>query len=136
MKLSRALRVKPRTRVRLAQWDPGWTAGIKDKKTAESRLEKNISRLADLQYRLYADNRYALLIVLQGMDAAGKDGTIRHVMSRINPQGCRVTSFKAPSREEADHKWFRNLAVSEIIVETLDLRFPKPAAGLSRVRID
>lgn len=103
MRLAKALKVKPGSRVRLADWDPAWTAGIQDKKAAEKRLEKNTERLAELQHRLYADNRYALLVVLQGMDAAGKDGTIRHVMSGVNPQGCRVTSFKAPTPVEADH---------------------------------
>lgn len=66
-------------------------------------IEKNIKRLIKEQYKLYAENKRALLIVLQGMDTSGKDGVIRHVMSGINPQGCTVTSFKAPSSEELDH---------------------------------
>jgi PPK2 family polyphosphate:nucleotide phosphotransferase len=103
MKLGRALRVKPGSRVRLADRDPAWTAGIKDKKAGGERLAKITARLAELQYKLYADNRYALLVILQGMDAAGKDGTIRHVLSGVNPQGCRVTSFKVPTPLEADH---------------------------------
>src|SRR5207302_204457 len=66
-------------------------------------LAQAIDRLDELQYVMYADHRHALLVVLQGMDAAGKDGTIRHVMAGFNPQGCRVTAFKRPSAEEADH---------------------------------
>ncbi|HVP91407.1 MAG TPA: polyphosphate kinase 2 family protein [Terriglobales bacterium] len=101
--LSKALIVKPGTRVRLADMDPGDTAGIKDKEEARDVLERNRLRLQDLHTLLYAENRRALLIVLQGMDASGKDGTIRHVMSGVNPQGCEVTSFKVPSAEELDH---------------------------------
>ena len=71
-----------------------------DKRHAAERLREGIRLLSELQSKLYAQNRYALLISLQAMDAAGKDGTIKHVMSGINPQGCRVTSFKAPSSEE------------------------------------
>ena len=69
-------------------------------------LADGIARLAELQERLYAQDRWALLIVLQGMDAAGKDGVIKHVMSGINPQGCEVHGFKAPSEEELQHDFF------------------------------
>ena len=68
-------------------------------------MPENISRIAALQERLYADNRHALLIMLQAMDAAGKDGTIKHVMTGLNPQGTQVHSFKAPSSEELDHDY-------------------------------
>ena len=95
--------VKPNTRVKLSKHDPDCTAGFKRKRDAKAQLEKNVERLAELQYLLYAEDRHALLIVLQALDAGGKDGTIRHVMSGVNPQGCRVTPFKVPSAEEADH---------------------------------
>src|SRR5262249_28651927 len=68
-------------------------------------LQKNLERLRELQYLLYAENKHALLVVLQGVDAAGKDGTIRNVMSGLNPQGVTVTPFKAPSVEELDHDY-------------------------------
>ena len=102
MKLSSKLVVKPGQKVKLADRDPDFTAGLK-RKDAEERVKKNIARLDALQYLLYAEDKHALLIVLQALDAGGKDGTIRHVMSGVNPQGCRVTSFKVPSDEEADH---------------------------------
>jgi PPK2 family polyphosphate:nucleotide phosphotransferase len=95
--------IEPGTRVRLSRIDPDDTDGFKDKQAAEKALSKNIARLQKLQYLLYAENRRALLIVLQAMDAGGKDGTIRHVMSGLNPQGCVVTSFKAPTEEEREH---------------------------------
>jgi len=95
--------VRPGQRVKLSDRDPDYTAGLKKKRDVEKRVRENVARLSDLQYRLYAENRRALLIVLQAMDAGGKDGTIRHVMSGVNPQGCKVTSFKVPSAEELDH---------------------------------
>jgi PPK2 family polyphosphate:nucleotide phosphotransferase len=103
MKMDKRFRVPPRTKVRLGDFDPDDTAGFDKGHKADERLEKNILRMAELEYRLYAENRRALLIVLQGMDAAGKDGTVRHVMTGLNPQNCRVTSFKVPSPEEAAH---------------------------------
>jgi PPK2 family polyphosphate:nucleotide phosphotransferase len=103
MKLGKRFMVKPHARVKLGEFDPDDTASFEKGDKAHARLEKNISRTDDLQYRLYAESKRALLIVLQGMDAGGKDGTVRHVMSGVNPQGCRVTSFKVPSAEEASH---------------------------------
>ncbi len=103
MDLADKFRVKPRGRVSLDRYDTAETPGFKSKHAAEKALHANIARLADLQYLLYAENKRALLVVFQGTDAAGKDGVIRHVMSGVNPQGCRVTSFKTPSAEEADH---------------------------------
>lgn len=114
-KFSKALRVVPGTKVLLRRYDPdetlGWDKGHKTKKS----LEKALARLDKLQYLMYAQKKYALLIILQGLDAGGKDGTIRHVMSGVNPQGCRVTSFKAPSAEEAAHDflWRIHKAVPE-----------------------
>ena len=83
------------------------------RKRDDKAHEKTLDRLRELQHLLYADKRYSLLIVLQGLDAAGKDGTIRHVMSGVNPQGCDVTSFKAPSSEELarDYLWRIHKAV-------------------------
>ena len=103
MKMHRRFWVAPGTKVRLADFDPDDTAGFGKGAKARERLEQNIARMADLEYRLYAEGRRAVLIILQGMDAAGKDGTIRHVMTGLNPQNCRVASFKVPSTEEAAH---------------------------------
>ena len=75
------------------------------KERARQILDQNLADLAQAQDLLYADDRYAVLIVLQAMDAAGKDGTIKHVMSGVNPQGCQVFSFKKPSAEELDHNF-------------------------------
>src|SRR5690348_2064987 len=102
MGLREKLIVRPDKRVTLADWDPEATLGL-EKGSAVEQTEKSIARLDELQYLMYAEHRRALLVVLQGMDGAGKDGTIRHVMRSFNPQGCRVTSFKAPTAEEADH---------------------------------
>ncbi|HEY7301073.1 MAG TPA: polyphosphate kinase 2 family protein [Xanthobacteraceae bacterium] len=89
---------------RLAKIDPADTCGLDlDKAEAKAILAGDIERLADLQQRLYAADSWAILIVLQAMDAAGKDGVIKHVMSGINPQGCEVHPFKVPSSEELDH---------------------------------
>ncbi len=91
--------------IRLADYDPAYTGDFESKKDAKEKLEKDILRLAELQDVLYAQDIYALLVVFQAMDAAGKDGTIKHVMSGVNPQGCQVFSFKAPSAEELDHDY-------------------------------
>ncbi len=80
-----------------------FTGDFTDKKEAVKDLEKNVARLAELQDMLYAQNVHSLLIIFQAMDAAGKDGAIKHVMSGINPQGCQVVAFKQPSAEELDH---------------------------------
>ena len=89
-------------RFELADVDPNDTAGI-DKLDAEARLARGIERLGELQERLYAQDRWAVLLLFQGMDASGKDGVVKHVLSGINPAGCQVFSFKAPSSEELDH---------------------------------
>jgi PPK2 family polyphosphate:nucleotide phosphotransferase len=91
-------------RISLEDYDPCWTGRI-DKQRATERLQDGIKQLATYQDRLYAQDTYALLVIFQAMDAAGKDGTIRHVMSGLNPQGCQVFSFKAPSAEERDHDY-------------------------------
>ena len=104
-------RVPPGKKVRIKDYDTGWTPSeeLEDlgkeliKEGAKKFLEKNLEELAETQELLYADNRYALLVIFQAMDGAGKDGTIKHVMSGVNPQGCQVYSFKKPSTEELDH---------------------------------
>jgi PPK2 family polyphosphate:nucleotide phosphotransferase len=103
--------VPTRGRVRLSDYDPGWAADEEFKELTKGELkaraaalvQKNISDLGDAQERLYASDTHSVLIVLQASDAAGKDGTIKHVMSGINPQGCQIFAFKKPSAEELDH---------------------------------
>jgi PPK2 family polyphosphate:nucleotide phosphotransferase len=90
-------------RIRLKEIDPDDDAGLGTKAKALARLAEDVERLRRLQHLLYADNRHALLVVLQAMDTGGKDGTIRHVMSGFNPAGCAVTSFKVPTPEEREH---------------------------------
>jgi PPK2 family polyphosphate:nucleotide phosphotransferase len=112
----RPLIVPPGKKISLARdFDPTFKGEYIDRKEAEGRLADGIQRLARYQDMLYAQNQYAVLIILQAMDAAGKDGTIKHVMSGINPQGCQVFSFKAPSDEELDHDflWRCNKALPE-----------------------
>ncbi len=88
----------------LKDFDPGDTRGLKmDKADAAELLQRGTEWLAEEQDMLYAQNRWSLLLVFQAMDAAGKDGTIKHVMSGVNPQGCQVVSFKQPSSEDLDH---------------------------------
>src|SRR5262245_60374822 len=97
-------RVKPGSRVRLKDYDPDDTDDYKKndegKGAAKKVVERCVARLGQLQERLYANGSRSLLIVLQGMDSSGKDGTIKHVMSGVNPQGCKVVSFKTPSKDE------------------------------------
>ena len=88
---------------RLSQIDPGDSRGVKSREEAEQYLQLGIKRLAEAQDRLYAQDQWAVLLVFQAMDAAGKDGAIKHVMSGVNPQGCQVFAFKAPTSEELDH---------------------------------
>jgi len=95
--------VKPGTKIKLEDFDPSYTGKFNSREEAAAKLEKDVARLRKYQDILYAGNTYALLIVFQAMDAAGKDGTIKHVMSGVNPQGTQVFSFKAPSVEELDH---------------------------------
>jgi PPK2 family polyphosphate:nucleotide phosphotransferase len=90
-------------RVTLSDYDPSYTGGYSDKDDAKEQLKANRKRMRELQEVLYAEDKHALLIVLQAMDAGGKDGTIRHVMRGINPQGVHVASFKQPTPEELDH---------------------------------
>ena len=101
--LAKAFRVTDGKQFRLKDWDPDDTRGFKSREKAQEALTQGIARLREDQDKLYAQDRWALLLIFQAMDAAGKDSTIKHVMSGVNPQGCQVSSFKAPSAEELDH---------------------------------
>jgi len=113
--LSRPYRVIDGSKFRLKDFDPADRAGVKDKERAQDGLRRGVERLCELQDMLYAQDRYAALFIFQAMDAAGKDSAIKHVMSGINPQGCQVYSFKAPSAEELDHDylWRTNRCLPE-----------------------
>lgn len=103
-KIIKRFRIEDPDKFRLADFDPADTCGLDiEKDDAKTLLAGGIQRLSDLQERLYARDHWAVLLVFQAMDAAGKDGAIKHVMSGINPQGCQVHSFKQPSPEELDH---------------------------------
>jgi PPK2 family polyphosphate:nucleotide phosphotransferase len=101
--LAKRHRVTHGARFRLADQNPGDTGSIGSKERAQKLLARGIQRLRDAQERLYAQDNWSVLLIFQAMDAAGKDGAIEHVMSGVNPQGCQVFSFKAPSEEELDH---------------------------------
>jgi PPK2 family polyphosphate:nucleotide phosphotransferase len=98
-------RVTQGKKFRLKDCDPADTWKLKDEARAKELLAQGVSRLAELQEKLYAQDRWAVLCIFQAMDAAGKDGAIEHVMSGVNPQGCQVFSFKAPSGEDLDHDY-------------------------------
>ncbi len=103
-KIASRFRIDRPEQFRIADIDPEDTAGLDiDKSEAKTMLADGVERLSELQERLYAQDRWAILLVFQAMDAAGKDSAIKHVMSGINPQGCQVFSFKAPSAQELDH---------------------------------
>ena len=104
--LIKPLRVKPGSKVNLGKdFDPGYKAGVLKKKDGVELLQTGIEMLADYQRRLAAQDSYGVLLCLQALDAGGKDGTIRHVMSGVNPQGVRVSNFKVPSAQELDHDY-------------------------------
>jgi PPK2 family polyphosphate:nucleotide phosphotransferase len=104
-KFARKFRVTDGKKFRLDDFDPGETLGLgsEDKPRAREVLATGVAALAELQEMLYAQDRWSVLLIFQAMDAAGKDGAIKHVMSGINPQGCQVFSFKAPTSEDLDH---------------------------------
>ena len=104
-RLAQSYRVDDGRKFRLKDFDPGDTGGFKSHEHAKNLLQAGIEKLSDMQQKLYAQDCWALLLIFQAMDAAGKDSTIRHVMSGVNPQGCQVYSFKAPSPEELDHDY-------------------------------
>jgi PPK2 family polyphosphate:nucleotide phosphotransferase len=101
--MAEAILIKPGSKVKRKDYDPEDTSGVKDKATALEELARDRAEICDLQERLYAENKRALLVILQAMDTGGKDGTVKSVMSGINPTGVDIMSFKAPSEEERDH---------------------------------
>jgi len=102
-KLAKSYRVEDGKDFRLKDYDPADTDGWHSKQRAEEALQHGVARLAELQDKLYAQDRWAVLLIFQGMDAAGKDGAIKHVMSGVNPEGCQVYSFKVPTEAELRH---------------------------------
>ena len=104
-KFSSSFRVKDGSKFRLKDYDPADTLGIKaeDKSAAAAAIQKGVEEISRLQEMLYAQDQWGLLLIFQAMDAAGKDGTIKHVLSGVNPQGCEVHAFKSPSSEDLDH---------------------------------
>lgn len=113
--LSAHYRITDGSKFRLKDVKPGDTAKLESKESASALLEDGVQRLAELQEKLYAQDKWAVLLIFQAMDAAGKDGTIKHVMSGINPQGCHVVPFKAPTAHELDHDflWRANIALPQ-----------------------
>jgi PPK2 family polyphosphate:nucleotide phosphotransferase len=104
-KLTKPYRVDDGKDFRLKDHDPASTGHLRSKEHAKELLQRSIEEMAELQDKLYAQDQRAVLLIFQAMDAAGKDGAIKHVMSGVNPQGCQVYSFKAPSHEELDHDY-------------------------------
>jgi PPK2 family polyphosphate:nucleotide phosphotransferase len=114
-RLTQKYRVGGDSKFKLKDFDPSDTGGLDNKDVARAALEHGVSMLSDLQDKLYAQDRWSLLLIFQAIDAAGKDSAIKHVMSGVNPQGCQVTSFKTPTAHELDHDflWRANLSLPE-----------------------
>ena len=115
-KFAKKYRVDDPDKFRIEEWEPADTGKLDiDKKEAKDLLAEGVERLSDLQEKLYAQDRWAMLLIFQAMDAAGKDSVIEHVMKGVNPQGCEVHSFKQPSQEELDHDfmWRTNRRLPE-----------------------
>ena len=114
-RLSRPFCIEQGDKFRLKDYDPAGTNGVKSKKQAQEILQRGTELLSHMQEKLYAQDRWALLLIFQALDAAGKDGVIKHVMSGVNPQGCDVHSFKTPSNEELNHDylWRSNKSIPE-----------------------
>jgi len=104
-RFSKPYRVGDGKKFRLKDYHPGDTANLRSEERAGELLAKGVARMAELQDKLYAQDRWALLLIFQGMDAAGKDGVIKHVMSGISPLGCQIYAFKTPSEEDLDHDY-------------------------------
>lgn len=100
-----AIVVKPGKKIKVSDFDPSYKGIINGKEDGVKLLEENVALMRELQGKFYAHNRFSILLIFQAMDAAGKDGTIKHVMSGLNPQGCQVYSFKTPSTGELDHDY-------------------------------
>ncbi len=103
MNYEKEFKISPGSRVRLKNFDPGFTDKRENKKSAIGKVARLQQRIDELQFQLYSENKRSILICLQALDAGGKDGVIRHVIGSMNPQGCRVASFKQPSSEELAH---------------------------------
>lgn len=103
--MAQALLVEPGTKIKLADYDPAFVGEYENKAQAKKEIKRNLEKLRSLQEVMWAEGKHALLVVLQGIDSGGKDGTIEHVMSGVNPQGCQVTAFKVPTEEELDHDY-------------------------------
>ena len=121
MRYSERFRVEPGKELKLSAIDPDYKEKHESKESADAELAQLTRKLRDLQYLIYAENRRSVLICLQGLDAAGKDGAINHVLGAMNPQGTRVCSFKVPSKEEAAHDFLwrvhqRAPAKGEVVV--------------------
>ena len=95
--------VKPGSKIRLKHFDPGYRGKHESHKSALSEIQENLQKMDQLQYLMYAESKHSLLIVLQGLDAAGKDGVVRHVLTGMNPEGCVSVNFKQPTKEERAH---------------------------------
>ena len=95
--------VKPRAEIRLKHFDPGYHGKHESHKKALSQIQENLQKMEQLQYRMYAENKHSLLILLQGLDAAGKNGVVRHVLTGMNPAGCVSVNFKEPTKEDLAH---------------------------------
>src|SRR5213595_228788 len=95
--------VKPGSRIRLKHFDPGYHGKHGSHKSALPEIEKNRQKMDELQYLMYAEKKRSLLVILQGLDAGGKDGVVRHILTGLNPAGCRVVSFKQPTAEDLRH---------------------------------
>lgn len=104
-KLAKPYRIEGGGDFRLKDFDPADTGKLRSKEHAVELLQEGVTRMAELQDKLYAQDRWSVLLIFQAVDAAGKDGAIKHVMSGVNPQGCQVHSFKVPSSEELDHDY-------------------------------
>jgi PPK2 family polyphosphate:nucleotide phosphotransferase len=98
--------IKEDSKFKLKEFDPSYVDGFKDEESAKEMMHDDIKKLIKLQEKLFASNQFSVLIILQAMDAAGKDGVIKHVMSGLNPQGCNVKSFKHPTDEDYEHDYF------------------------------
>ena len=95
--------VKPDSKIRLKHFDPGYHGKHESRESAQPETQEHIQKMQELQYLMYAENKHSLLIVLQGLDAAGKDGVVRHVLTGMNPSGCVAVNFKQPTAEDLDH---------------------------------
>lgn len=103
MNYRKKLVVEPGSKIKLADIDPGFRGKHESHEQAQPEIQKHVAKMDELQYLLYAEKRHSLLIVLQGLDAGGKDGVVRHLISGMNPAGCKVTGFKGPTAEELAH---------------------------------